>query len=93
MRCFYLQFATGLHCEVPLRALWERFQTGPCCYSGMSSYAGCRELAEDRLAGITQELREQERVLTGRFDASEASWTSLHASLQADSCVAPRFDH
>ena len=43
---------------------------------------GCREMAESRLAGITQELREQERVLTERFDASEASWSSLHSTLQ-----------
>ena len=42
-----------------------------------------RSSAEARLAGITQELREQERVLTQRFDESEASWSSLHSTLQA----------
>ena len=43
----------------------------------------CRASAEARLAGITQELREQEHVLTHRFDESEASWSSLHSTLQA----------
>ena len=68
------ELSSGLHC-----AALELWLTPEDC---LMPCLRCREMAETRLAGITQELREQERVLTGRSDASEASWSSLHSSLQ-----------